>query len=554
MAKEWLHSCITGSGPTGHINCNISLQHDMPTRVIDVGSMPQGTDGVRLVITDGLCEPYAALSYCWGPGARGSLKLTRNNLTSLTHSLPWDELSAAHKDILRLAGELDIRYVWIDALCIIQGDLEDWMYESSRMGQVYGNSLVTVIAARSGDSSQGFVENAFVQDPPPCPLPLAQPGEGVATPELFVCLPRSGVYGPVSKRGWCFQEMNLCRRALVYGEEQLFFRCREQYIFENGRISDETQPSWAAITAGPLARLFRPSKGVGPRTTLNGMDRRERVLKSWYLMVMDYTERELSNPHDIFAGISSIAQLAEASLESRYLAGIWEGDLVRGLLWKSRHQCRGTLPGTPGAWEPVKRPEPTFLAPGPIRRAPSWSWAAVQGPTMHISIICSRYKADKVVVRPRHSDPDRWTTNQDCGPHVLYMPRYELQIIGRLKALQVMKSKKVSDCTTWNQGGRKHRYTWPRLCSNGVVLEPVSGEASTHNVVNQESSTSNCMAIGVFDIASEAVPHVWCLRLFEDEGLMLIPAGDGKYARAGWFTVENQEWFEQGDEVEVALV
>lgn len=526
----------------------------MPTRVIDVGSRPQGTDsGARLVITDGLREPYLALSYCWGPGASKSLTLTRNNLSTLTHSLPGDELSAAHKDMFRLAGDLGIRYVWIDALCIIQGDPEDWEYESPRMGRVYGNALMTVIAARSGDSCQGFVENNLDQKPPPCPLPLERPSESVETSGLFACLPRSREYGPVSDRAWCFQELLLSRRSLVYGEEQLFFGCRERIIFEDGHAT-EYQPLSVSITAGPSSHLRELNGSSIP------LDQHERVLQNWYSLLTEYTKRKLSNPCDIFAGVSSIAQLASVTLESRYLAGIWEGDMARGLLWKSRYQVqrRIPLPGRGRFWEPIKRPQPTYLAPGPIRRAPSWSWAAVQGPIMQFtSSNILRKMKDKVVVRPKHSDPDRWTTQQDCGANVLHMSWCELQVIGRLKMLQVMNSKNLSHCAptmflTWQQ--RYPEYRWVKISPHGVLLESVSKDAPTQVGGDQADSISNVMAIGVFDIAHEAVSHVWCLRLVDTEGLMLVQAGDGKYARAGWFLVQNREWFEQGDEVEVSLV
>lgn len=543
--------CRNGIGPNAHRNCNDNMQDDMPTRVIDIGSKPQETNSARLVITNGLREPYIALSYCWGPGASKSLKLTRKNISSLTHSLPREELSAAHRDTFQIAGELGIRYVWIDALCIIQGDPDDWEHESKRMGRVYGNALLTVIAGRSGDSSQSFIENNLDQEPSPCPLPLETSREGVDTSGLFVCLPRHGRHGPVSDRAWCFQELHLSRRSLLYGEEQLMFRCREQLLFENGE-SSVNQPAGAAITAGPSADLRHPQL-FGATTPGPTPVRRERVLSEWYILLREYTWRELSNPHDIFAALSGIAQLADQTLKSRYLAGIWEVDMVRGLLWKSCHQTQtGGISWQRLGWPPVTRPKPTPLAPGPVRRAPSWSWAAVQGPTVHISRSRPRYNADKVVVHPQHTDPDRWTTHQGCNANALHMPWCELQVIGCLKALQVMKSKEVSHYLTSEK--RWTAYSKAKMRQYGVLLEPPGGETSTQACADQADSLSGVMAIGVFDIADEAVSDVWCLRLVEDEGLMLVRAGEGQYSRAGWFTVENREWFEQGEEVEVVLV
>lgn len=363
-----------------------------------------------------------------------------------------------------------------------------------------------------------------------------------------ILAPSHRTHGPVSDRAWCFQELHLSRRFLVYGEEQLMFRCRERLLAEDGG-AHEDHSAGVAITAGPSADLRSPQL-FGAKTPEPPPVRRERVLSDWYVLLREYTWRELSNPHDIFAALSGIAQLTGQTLESRYLAGIWEADLLRGLLWKSCHQTQsGGISWKRLGWPPVTRPRPTFLAPAPVRRAPSWSWAAVQGPTVHISRLRPRYSADKMVVRPKQTNPDRWTTHQGCDANVLYMPWCELQVIGCLKALQVMRSRDVSHYL--NEEKRWTTYDKYKMIKYGVLLEPLAGEASTQAGVGQVESL---VAIVVFDVADEAVSVVCCLRLFEDEGLMLVQAGDGKYARAGWFTVENREWFEQGEEVEVALV
>jgi hypothetical protein len=50
-------------------------------------------------------------------------------------------------------------YIWIDSLCIIQDQQEDWQIESSKMGDVYRNSLFTIAATGFSDGHKGlFVE------------------------------------------------------------------------------------------------------------------------------------------------------------------------------------------------------------------------------------------------------------------------------------------------------------------------------------------------------------------------------------------------------------
>lgn len=42
---------------------------------------------------------------------------------------------------------MDIRYLWIDCLCIIQGDEKDWQTEANMMQSVYANALINVAAS-----------------------------------------------------------------------------------------------------------------------------------------------------------------------------------------------------------------------------------------------------------------------------------------------------------------------------------------------------------------------------------------------------------------------
>jgi hypothetical protein len=130
----------------------------MPTRIIDVGD-PANGKAIRLIYTQGMREQYIALSYCWGVIASDILTLNAKTHQSMTYAIRESDLSKTHKEVLQLARAFGIRYVWIDALCIIQGDADDWERESKTMADVYGNATLTVIAGRSADSRKGFITN-----------------------------------------------------------------------------------------------------------------------------------------------------------------------------------------------------------------------------------------------------------------------------------------------------------------------------------------------------------------------------------------------------------
>lgn len=75
---------------------------------------------------------------------------------------------------------------------------------------------------------------------------------------------------------------------------------------------------------------------------MDPLARRHAVLEHWYVMLVEFTNRRLSNPHGIFASVSSLAQAAARLMGGcRYLAGIWEADVIRGLLWRPSYYGTG---------------------------------------------------------------------------------------------------------------------------------------------------------------------------------------------------------------------
>jgi Heterokaryon incompatibility protein (HET) len=53
---------------------------------------------------------------------------------------------------------LEIRYLWIDSLCIIQDSTEDWGKEFVKMPQTYQNSTVTIAGPAASSCCAGFLD------------------------------------------------------------------------------------------------------------------------------------------------------------------------------------------------------------------------------------------------------------------------------------------------------------------------------------------------------------------------------------------------------------
>ncbi|CAJ2514239.1 Uu.00g023580.m01.CDS01 [Anthostomella pinea] len=320
----------------------------MPTRVIDLG-LPQLNQPAKLILTDGLRQSYLALSYCWGEGTKHCTELRRENIATLMVSIDERELSKTHRDAFQLARSLHYRYIWIDALCIVQQEIADWEFESRRMADVYGNAALTIVAGRARDSRDGFLENPWTPASGPCAIPYSKRtpsdcGEGTqnrAMGNVLVSLRRSRETGPTDSRGWCFQEAVLSTCLIVYGKEQMYFQCQKGRIWEDGAEEDGDRFSVrSSLRAWPSSLVSTSAvDSISDEQTSNSDtakpagNLRGHVLNQWYQNVVSpFSRRQLTMPHDCFAAIASLAKLVQIQVHSRYLAGLWEDNIVSGLL------------------------------------------------------------------------------------------------------------------------------------------------------------------------------------------------------------------------------
>ncbi len=232
--KKWLTRCNKHHG-----RCHGTDLKPLPKRLVSI----EGTKTKLVETKQGEQGVYTALSYSWGDssgahyhgGTRsGPLKLLAKNHANLLQNIDASRLSKAHQHGIQVARELGYRYIWIDALCILQDNQDDWKEQSKSTAEVYGNADLTIVAGRSDDSRHGFLK------------PLHDPGVYVQVPYLSAdrpdlktcCIgrPRNHRVGPTTGRGWCYQEVLMSRRMIIYGEQQLSFRCRERHDFEDGHF------------------------------------------------------------------------------------------------------------------------------------------------------------------------------------------------------------------------------------------------------------------------------------------------------------------------------
>ena len=219
IAKDWLNDCITS-----HPNCRDNHDQTLPTRLLDL-ELLHNTKDLKLVETTGESGQYAALSHCWGTTQQ--FTTTKATLTKRKVCIPFTELPKTFKEAVQVARALRIRYLWIDSLCIIQGDHDDWAREAARMSAVYQNALITIAAAASDSGDKGLFRRSVEYEVE------THPTEGESLSLIFRP-PRKHLGSredremfPLAQRAWALQERFLSPRVLHYTSQELSFECTQ---------------------------------------------------------------------------------------------------------------------------------------------------------------------------------------------------------------------------------------------------------------------------------------------------------------------------------------
>lgn len=357
---------------------------DLPTRLVDcAGDLSRP----RLVRTKGQRGRYLTLSYVWGE-ERIPHQTTLSNVSVYAESgISEVSLPQTLRDAIYVTRSLGFRYLWVDSLCIIQDSEQDKLSEIGRMHTIYRNAFLTIVAASAGNVNDGFLQ---VRSPVPArdgtrqvTLPFVCPpehgGEGVADVQRVgkvrvtsapfdhegrsITFSRSDSEEPTNKRGWCLQELVLSPRALIFTSETVRFRCQEA----TRNVGDSFCNQMDNIRV-PDPVLFLHGRPASELEVGRPTSEVQRILRlTWANLVLAYTYRTLRDPSDKLTAFSAVAEAYSHVMHSDYLAGIWRrpgskhnNTLLPELLWTAM------APASP----PAKH------------RAPSWSWAAVDGPIL----------------------------------------------------------------------------------------------------------------------------------------------------------------------------
>jgi hypothetical protein len=585
LAQYWIEQCSSEQHPmcpnkyfrdppkmpphfSGHKRSNVALhrgeflprgprrQAYYPSRVIDLrshqimdpisGNLLDKTK-VRLIETR--CHQlqgdqegyYVTLSHRWGNNRFTQLR--NANLSEFKESMLVSSLPQTFQDVIHFARLLstDIRYIWIDSLCILQDDKVDWEVESVQMHKVYRNSYCNFSATAATDSDPGLyfkrdryqlleneinlnVEGLRVardnRSQSLCKMRTENEKKIAKIDQTPIrrCIVRDASLwsrivedAPVNERAWVLQERLLAPRVLHFCRGQIAWECSELEAAESapygvwGLEFDRQQ----RLRQKHRLRTHVPEKN----TDWTGLPDAHEL---WKRVVERYSTTQLTKHKDRLYALAGIAQTLKKRIGGQYVAGMWEIHLASQLLW----QVPPVVHKDRSIHYPSKRPD---YEPGDVH-APSFSWAAVYTPG---GIKCSEtYSGSDVridIVKfhgiPNKNDERFGLVNDDCY----------------LDLLCAMHRIEFREETT---SMKNTHYAWRLLDGKEGNFIQCMLDSPRDDFGSLQGPLAIIYCVPVFKNSSEELK---CLLLKEEK-----VAGELYYRRVGFSSVERFYW-QHGD-------
>lgn len=303
---QWLSRC--DEDPT-HNNCKPSqIQwQDLPGVRFKVVDMKK-----CCVINAPKSLSFVALSYVWGEVDQS--KLTTDTAPFLMEDgglkLFWDLIPATVRDAIAVCEKLGERYLWIDALCIMQDSQRDTKIQILRMRQIYSAAKLTIVAASTKTASAGLVENRGS---------LAS-----LCDDSLNSFHRLIEESPWSTRAWCYQEKVLSHRAIFFTTQGTYVQCQNGTFATGGRLLPETQGETSLPKFNTLGGMLSIPPGAD--------------LESYISAVEYFSQRQLTDEADKLNAFQGILRLYAGKLDndpSSFCFGLPISSFDQTICWRS---------------------------------------------------------------------------------------------------------------------------------------------------------------------------------------------------------------------------
>ncbi|KAL1853162.1 hypothetical protein Daus18300_011901 [Diaporthe australafricana] len=389
-----------------HRDFDLNELHNSKVKIVDTANL----DWSKLEN-----KAYVTLSHKWG-GNNKPARLTREMEKGYYQGIELASLPQTFQDAVQFALRVDdrVHYIWIDSLCIFQGDADDWLRESALMQDVYRNSFLNISATAAEHSGEGLYSHRNPQHLWEDMVRLNVDGLRYGadwTQNIVANLSVSDSdsqsarvrncllvdvssweklvnQAPLHQRGWVVQERLLAPRVLHFCRGRVAWECAE---FDGIEGHVPNVPKYELVGDDIYEGI--PFKGLEPdnhgkRIRKNRLEKMEPTnlgeykqhsrtvhsLELWARIVELYSRTDLTEKKDKLVALSGIANrmatIIEDSTPIRYIAGFWDVHLISQLLWHMEPVYRGDSDSRVNTLQHLSK-RPTEY------RAPSFSWASI---------------------------------------------------------------------------------------------------------------------------------------------------------------------------------
>ncbi|OHF04101.1 heterokaryon incompatibility protein [Colletotrichum orchidophilum] len=301
-----------------------------------------GLVGIERKATEDL-EPNSTRSLAKGNDFEVNAKLEEEHID-------FYRLPKTFQDAITVTRGLGVDYIWIDTLCIIQNDMDDWENESTKMEEVFSAAYCTISAASAKSSLDGFLS-----DRPPRPsVHLRFNG----SPDLYVCryiddFHQDVELAEINRRGWVLQERALSRRSIYFTPKQVYWECGHGIRCETLSLLYNSKAAFLGDANFPKSALDYYKDG------------RQLLIQDLYER---YSALEFTVASDRAVAILGLQTRLARALKTKAAHGSFEKYFARNILWKRAQTADMTAIA-----------QSTWLVP-------TWSWFSKSGKIQYMQL------------------------------------------------------------------------------------------------------------------------------------------------------------------------
>ncbi|KAF7853261.1 hypothetical protein EAF04_010762 [Stromatinia cepivora] len=215
MFANCFKSCLQNHTECREISVSLGLGVG-PSRLIDIERMRI----VKMEIDE--IPRYFVLSYVWGHPPFLLLEKENEKEFFTPGFLETQAIPRTILDAIEVTRRFGSRYLWVDALCIVQDDLENKMHEIDRMHIIYAQAEMTIVAATGNGANSGLIN----MDPV-----FKDEETHLINGSRFTVdameMRQEVEFSTWFSRGWTFQELVFSKRILYFTPTRTYYACEE---------------------------------------------------------------------------------------------------------------------------------------------------------------------------------------------------------------------------------------------------------------------------------------------------------------------------------------